>query len=165
MSRKSSKKSNRTRIMLLVHPGSAMGSADMNLGRQEARAAREFLADDIAAWKGPFFVIDGSLSDEVPGHARFHAAIESALKQAKKLGGRIWGCDDVGPHLSETLPALLRSLPQITPKTHRFELTGCWATRHGKWGCVNAAADALIALGFDTDIRDSAIYEPDEDEE
>lgn len=151
--------------MLLVHPGSAIGSAAMTLGRQDARAAREFLADDVAAWRGPFFVIDGSLSDEVPSHARFHTAIETALKQAKTLGRRIWGCDDVAPHLSESLPALLASLPQIAPETHRFELTGCWATRHGKWGCVNAAADVLIALGFETDIRDSAIYEPEDDDE
>lgn len=159
--------SKKTTILLLVHPGSAMGSADMNLGRYDARAAREFLADDIAAWEGPFFVIDGSLSDEVPGHKRLHGAIESALEQAKPTGlsGRIWGCDDVPPHLSESLPKLLDALPHVTPKTHRFDLTGCWTSWGQGTGCVDAAADVLIARGFDIDIRDSAIEEPALDDE
>jgi hypothetical protein len=61
------------KLLVIVHPGSACGSADFNLGKFEARAARDTLRGAIEDWEGGVIVIDGELSDElehVPSLAR-----------------------------------------------------------------------------------------------
>ena len=66
-------------ILVLVHPGSACGSADMNLGKFEARAARAELAYELDYWHGTLLVIDGELSDELPWYPQLDRAITECL--------------------------------------------------------------------------------------
>ncbi len=40
------------RVLVVVHPGSACGSANFNIGQFEARSAREELADELTRWDG-----------------------------------------------------------------------------------------------------------------
>jgi len=102
------------KILVIVHPGSCCGSADMNLGRYEAGALRDYLADTVNAWRGPVLVIDGNLSDELAqtAYESLGRAIKNALRRAKyaKLPAkREWGCDDCGPGSSGATVALIKN--------------------------------------------------------
>lgn len=69
-------------VLVLVHPGSACGSADFNLGSSEASDARSRLANDLALWHGDIIVMDGFLSDEIATHPALDEAIQDALRRA-----------------------------------------------------------------------------------
>ena len=82
----------------MVHPGSACGSADMNLGGAAASAARAALASEIDAWHGEIAVIDGELSDELHREpwTAFGHSVDGALVRAALDGhrsGRTMGDD------------------------------------------------------------------------
>lgn len=157
----------KTAIMVVVHAGSACGSANMNLGYQLASSCRDYLAQDLDAWNGPILVIDGSLSDELADYPKLDAAIKAALKRGRKhhkLGSRIWGCDDVAPHQTEAVTRWTKRR-RLKPANCHFEVTGCWTSRLTGSGCVDDVVRALVKLGFTADIRDSAIDEPSEDDD
>lgn len=157
------------KILVIVHPGSCCGSADMNLGRYEARPLRDYLAAAVNAWRGPVLVIDGCLSDELrePAYEHLGRAIKNALRRAKyaKLPAkREWGCDDCGPGSSGATEALIKQ--RLIATGDHVVLTGAWATRGETWGCVNGAANVLDAAGISNEFHDSAFYElEDEDED
>lgn len=74
----------RVPLLVLVHPGSACGSAEMHLGREEAREGREGLIDELDAWRGGLLVVDGDFSDELecPFCRELGQAIRDALDRA-----------------------------------------------------------------------------------
>ncbi len=162
-------------LLIVVHPGSACGSADFNLGRQEARAEREYLASDIMNWDGGVLIVDGELSDELPQYSELDGAIKSALTKAKNRGlisERIYACDNTGSptHGGNWCAAVAASVAHL-PRDIKVEITGIWYFENDEAGCVNAVYDTLSALGFSPQVRDSAIrdpggndYEDDEDE-
>ncbi len=148
-------------ILVLVHPGSACGSADFNLGPFEGERARDILAQDLADWEGGVIVIDGALSDEVPGYPSLADALDEALAQARPAL-RILG-DDASDY--DQRRAVLDAATQIgaTPETVRFTVTGAWFDPEEASGCVNSVRDALGMAGFVVEVRPSAVPQPPAD--
>lgn len=171
-------------VLILVHPGSACGSADFNLGRSEAEAARERLCEDLDEWHGSLIVIDSSLSDEIAWRPHLCNAIRRALSRADPedrnrthlpappdlpseeqlrdscpeagFALRIWGCDDVGPHHAETVALLLKS-GIFDPGRASLSITGAWYDPDGDEGCVNAVAAGLRQAGLDPVLLPGAV--------
>lgn len=154
------------RVLLVVHPGSCCGSADMNLGRYDARAKRDGLVTRINGWRGPIAIIDGALSDELrwPQYEDLGRSIANALRRAKRKGElstRVWGCDmDIG---SGAATRRLIASGQLGSDDEVI-LTGAWASESDS-GCVNAAARALEGAGIKHDTDDSAFFEEDADDD
>jgi hypothetical protein len=151
-------------LLVIVHPGSACGSADFNLGSNFAgRAARELLAADIEVWNGAILVIDGSLSDELPRHPRLNTAILRALDNARahrSIAERRYGDSEIPPHQDETAAKFVADM-KLMPAKWRIELTGAWAD--DDTGCVSDVRDVFRESGFATHIRDSALRIEDSD--
>jgi hypothetical protein len=153
-------------VLILVHPGSACGSANYNLGPQLAASHREQLAHDLSQWTGDMLVIDGELSDELRGPAFRHLghAITNALGRSRAAGFRTrrsWGCDNVPPHQTDRVRAWIED-GTLDPKTMQISLTGAWYTEDGG-GCVGDVQKALVNAGFDVSIRGSVVRELDEE--
>ncbi len=142
-------------LLVVVHPGSACGSADFNLGATTAAHRRRTLIADLDAWSGPLLVIEGSL-----GLYRSMAlAVDAALhraRSAKLLAGRIWGCDDVPPHQDDAVRSAAQ-LYQLSPRRWRISVTGAWTDGDGGGGCVGDVATTFRSLGFTVEIRPSAL--------
>lgn len=144
-------------ILVLVHPGSCCGSANMNVGQQLADAFRRDIADELDRWSGGIVVIDGSLSDELPEYPGLHSAIELALKRAKDAGllaERHHGCDDVPPHHPETAARLIAE-GKLDAKKHEINITGAWYDPDDREGCVNEVASVFEGAGFSVAVLDS----------
>lgn len=62
-------------MLVVVHPGSACGSADFNLGLIEGSRVRERLARTILGWTDEIVVVDNDLSDELETYAMLGLAI------------------------------------------------------------------------------------------
>lgn len=161
-------------LLVVVHPGSLFGSADMNIGPEAAGEARRRVFEEIYTHDGPIVVIDGALSDEISPSDR--AILEEALEDAacnRDLAMRLWG-DDAGmappsdwsgrgrlpgsPSLAfdsqmDAARALLQGFPDLLAR-RRCVVTGAWASDDGMSGCVNAVADVLREMaGPGGDIR------------
>lgn len=155
----------RQKLLVVVHPGSACGSADFNLGRYEARADREYLAQDIAAWNGPILVIDGQLSDELPHYPQLDSAIKGTLARAKankQLSLRLYGDDDAPPHQEDTARKFIKQ-QKLNPAEWEIELTGAWMTEDT--GCVRGVWKVFQAAGFPAEVRESALWLRDEEDD
>lgn len=146
-------------VLVLVHPGSACGSADFNLGYDIAAIARGELVNALDAWRGPVVVIDGALSDELPRYCEFHRAIAEALDRAGAEGRRVMACDADG----ETYLGAPRAIEalRLDPARDAIVVTGCWFDPDGPDGCVNAVAEGFAAAGFEIRIdAESAVADP-----
>jgi len=168
--------------LILVHPGSMCGSARALLGRREADAARAEVLERVRTHEGPFFVIDGALSDELSRAEE--GLIREALDRSICSGhaaGRVWGCDsgerpfavwsgqrsDAGPlrfdgqeAAAESIAPLLSGIPVL--------VTGAWAGSNDGSGCVNSVANAVRAvLGREAPvgIDETALRMPEEFED
>lgn len=144
-------------VLVVIHAGSACGSAEFNLGRQEARAAREDLARHIAGWHGDLVVIKTDLDDELPG-TELGRTIDAALTRARRSGRFVrhcYGADLGSPSLDGALRRIFR--PAAISRDRKLVLTGAWLEDGGK-GCVGAAYDTLESLGYRRlDIADSVL--------
>lgn len=141
-------------LLIIVHPGSCCGSANMNLGKFQARGDRDGLTSDINAWTGDVLVVDGEMSDELPLYGELDNAIKHAVERAD-AGGRIFGCDDTSEDWVSDVVAAVRKM-NLGPDTP-IEITGAWHhPDHENTGCCNAVRDAMRAMGFKTNIRWSA---------
>jgi len=153
-------------ILIVVHPGSAVGSCDFHLGRQDGRAAREALVLELNAWRGGIYVIDSELSDELAIVPIFGNAIAGALARARAAGllaGRAVGDD---PEQVERTKELVRTLGCAAQATS-FKVTGAWyypdADAEGERGCVGSVVQALRDMGCEATVSEHAVVEvPDE---
>lgn len=171
-----------TVLLVLVHPGSLCGSAAAQLGKMDARAAREEILMEVAQHEGGLLVIDGCLSDELSQDEQ--QMIEAALDRAAARGAlaaRLWGCDageepfdawrgraladgtSITDHqdTAAAAAAVHISAPEII-------VTGAWATPDHSSGCASSVLLALReALGEKAVVRmsPSALEEPDEFDE
>lgn len=153
-------------LLVLVHPGSACGSANENLGRYEARAGRDGLKMDLDLWKGGVLVIDGVLSQDLEYFPVFDAAIKGALARAAVAGfvsERRYGSDDQDEDQAVAARAFLDEVP--LPAGTRVTLTGAWYYPDGKHGCVNDVMDVFEARGFSCDVSDNAMTLADDFDE
>lgn len=144
-------------ILVIVHPGSACGSADFNLGTNAAKA-RKLLINDIAHWHHGVIVIDGELSDELthPSNQPLHRAINLALARARDLkltSIRQYGHD---PDQVQVIQQVIKQL-SLLPKNARFLLTGAWLHSRDGGGCVGSVHQALSEMNFCAVVRDSAL--------
>ena len=178
------------RIVVLVHPGSHFipGSHEVEPARH--RTVTDGICEDLRTADG-FVVVDGSFSDGMPGW--FENEIRAALARAERAACpslRIWGCDSGErpyaawqPH-GEGIAAISDS--QITaavrlseflldrmagqdpgPEVTEILVTGAWATRDDRSGCVNSVAGLLRERlpAVDVRVSENALYEEYMDEE
>lgn len=129
----------RSSIMIVVHPGSACGSADFNLGK-DAPAMRGALAREISAWRDDIMIVDGVLSDELPHYALLDVAIVNASDRPGRRLVRHRACDADGAAWPQS--AAERFSAEWPGGPHLVMLTGAWAEADGS-GCVNAVARAI----------------------
>ena len=146
--------------MIVVHPGSACGSATAHLGRAAADSSRQSMVQSIEHHTGALFIVDGDLSDELPDYPKLNAAILNGLKKTK-TSGRIYACDDMTPNWPEVVKKYIAE--QNIPKNTFFNLTGAWYFEDDSAGCINAVYDVLRSLGFGVDVLDSALKDTDGD--
>ena len=147
-----------TKTLILVHPGSLMGSATMHLGDREAASVRENVFSEVSDHEGAFVVIDGALSDEL--RQEQNLLIADALERAKASGHealRVWG-DDAGEEPFEDWPGFsqddhdlhiyqgqqeaARNLAGRLPAGEVI-LTGAWVDDEFDSGCVRSVERAL----------------------
>jgi hypothetical protein len=143
-------------ILVLVHPGSACGSADFNLGKAEGRAARDMLCSEMDSWNGDLIVIDGALSDELDHYPVLDASIKSALDRAKKadvISIRAYGDD---PDQVDVIKALV---PQLGARgiQAQYVVTGAWYHPEDGSGCVGSVIEALAEIGCEAKVSESAV--------
>ena len=154
-----------TPILILVHPGSLCGSADMNLGRYEARSVRDGIRSDLESWTGPIIVIDGSLSDELAQYHVLGGAIDTAVRRAQSaglIGMRVMGDDDSDFDQVAAVRKLFAD-GVLNPAEHSPKVTGAWYhPEEDDVGCVNSVYETLLDLGFRPDVLDSAARLEDE---
>jgi hypothetical protein len=151
-------------ILVLVHPGSACGSADFNIGHIEARAARDGLCFELDAWAGGILVIDGGFSDELPEYPTLNAAIEGALERSLKAGlvsQRVMGDDPEQSDRAREFIGLLGADAQA----YTFCITGTWYMPDDGGGCVGSVLEVFQAAGLTAEVSDHAVVLPDEEEQ
>lgn len=161
-------------FLVVVHPGSCCGSADMNLGRYDARACRDGLVALLDRHTGPILVVDGELSDELEGDFGSYASLGKAIRDAVArcsaaghVARRVWGPDDEDPHFTEVLPPIFADL-SAEHRDRTFVLCGAWHDAE-LGGCVDAVEKIVVAAGLRAR-QDEAFdinmgTEPDDDEE
>lgn len=152
-----------TEILVVVHPGSACGSASFNIGNQDARAARDSLANELNAWLGPLVVIDGHLSIELPGYPALSSALENALTRARQAGHmslRLTGDD---PEQNDRIREVIESMGAEQKRAAFFNITGGWFDKGNGGGCVGGVYDVIVSMGCKASVCDSALCYAEED--
>lgn len=173
-------------LMVLVHPGSMVGSARQHLGRREADEARADVLWEVDAHHGPILVIDGALSDEL--NATDDALITASLARAREAGFtalRVWGDDGgdapfarwngqgdpaaglVFDGQEAAVAALLAAGDLETHTLSRITVTGAWAGADADAGCVGSVAKVLrdtLPATICTEISDRALRMDDDPE-
>lgn len=150
-------------ILVLVHPGSACGSANFNLGRTEGREAREGLITAIEAWQGGFLVIDSEFSDELEEYPGFDRAIKLALQAAKnrnQISQRVVGDD---PDQVQRITEFVATMSDQDKDQTSFTVTGAWFDPSDGEGCVGSVHKRLLALGCKAQVDESAVNVDSED--
>lgn len=146
-------------LLVIVHPGSACGSADFSCGKYDAQAQREGLTRSIASWnEGGVIVLSGAFDGEMklPRYAALGAAITGALARAKSSGQIAIKKRAYDPAQVTMIQKIMAEL-KLPPET-RIEVTGAW-TGHQEEGCVDSVAQALHKMGYTKAfISDDAIY-------
>ena len=151
-------------LLIVVHPGSACGSADMNLGRDNADMQRCFMQTVVENWEGGIVIIDGELSDELaPNSGRdawdqWGRALDDAIERAQNNGHlslRVMG-DDGGMSELNQMEAARKVVRDydLNPENTAITLTGAWIDDEGG-GCVHSVREELAALGFEARIEDA----------
>jgi hypothetical protein len=151
-------------LLIIVHPGSACGSADMNLGRDNADMQRLEMQMLVEGWEGGIVVIDGDLSEELTPNYGRHAweqwglAINAALEKAQENGHmslRVMG-DDGGMSELNQMEAVSKLVKDygLTKKNTAITLTGAWVDDEGG-GCVHSVREELEQFGFKPRIEDA----------
>lgn len=153
-------------ILVVVHPGAACGSADFNLGGFDARCARDALRHEFEAWQGGVLVIDGALSDELPGRPMFNDSLLNALERAKRRGltsERVVGCgEDDNAQVARIREFVERNVAAL--KDALFVVTGAWYDDEDGH-CIGSVRDELLRLGMRVKVSDCAMrIDPDADD-
>lgn len=151
------------KILVLVHPGSACGSATFNLGNDEARRARSELTHELNAWTGGVIVIDGELSDELEGWPIYANAIEGALERARQAGHVSVRLDGHDPAHLARIREFVRREPELSHAAD-FTVSGAWYHPEDETGCVGTTVSALRALGCRAQVSDAAVCMPSEED-
>lgn len=150
------------KILVLVHPGSACGSATYNIGRQSANKARDGLCHELRTWMGGVIVLDGELSDELQSYPELNSQIDSALQRAKADGQvSIRRMADDPDQVDE----IKRIVNELGARTASYMVSGAWYQSTDGGGCVGSVIDALREIDCEAEVSDYAIDIDQEDEE
>ncbi len=145
-----------TQFLVVVHPGSACGSADFNYGsRKAAEAARQMLIRELRNWQGGVIVIDGALSDELQACAQLNEALSGLLARAVSAGlpaVRLPGDD---PNQDRATASIIRRL-KLSRNSVQFVVTGAWHYA-GEKGCVGSVCRTIRDLGYQVAISPAAL--------
>lgn len=162
------------KICVLVHPGSLFTSGASLVDPVILERVIEGVLEDVALAEG-LVVIDGFLSDAVPGHVE--TEIRAALLRAAERGApafRIWGCDagerpfhgwepfgnPFAPVNDGQCAAASALAPRLSGCT-AILATGAWASRDGGSGCVCSVVDVLAEAlpGVPVKVSENALFE------
>ncbi len=146
------------RALIVVHPDSALGSADFNLGVEQARGARGALAAELAAWSGPVLVIGGSLAKEFAAYPLLLATLDKLLIRCHGHGfvaDRRRGADGTRRDQRAVAATWIKQNPTLSQ--HGFTVTGAWYHRDGG-GCVGSVITTLKNMGLETSLSPSAVW-------
>jgi hypothetical protein len=174
--------------LVLVHPGSLVGSARDLLGRKLADDLRQQVFERIDSHVGPFIAIDGSFSDELSAHE--NASIIAACERAQGagyVGIRAWGSDDgelpytgweaIGPPSAQLIHDCQQDAAaalSVLLKGVHVEVTGAWASQDPDSGCANCVVQvissqlgstALVSLDATAVFDDVEVYMTEESED
>lgn len=156
-------------VLIVVHPGSALGSADFNLGPAEARAAREALIQELDQWEGPLLIIHGQLSDELYRYPQMDQALRWAQARNAQAGFPSHerdGCDENPPNANqEAAIQAWVAQEQWDPQATSFRVTGAWYHPEDQGGCVGSVIARLKKLGYQAEVSPSAVVLPSADPE
>jgi hypothetical protein len=144
-------------ILVIVHPGSACGSANFNLGKSEAQAARDTLRSAIEDWEGGVIIIDGDLSDELDFFPSIQKALALSLERAAKAGltsRRVTGND---PEQSDRIREFVEQGGPAS-KAIEYHVSGAWYHPEDGSGCVGSVIDELKSLGCHAEVHESAVW-------
>ena len=146
----------RRAVLVIVHPGSACGSADFNYGSQAtAENYRQVLMREWREWRGDVIIIDGALNEELAGYPQLKEALDDLLVRSSSAGAfavRVSGDD---PKQDRAITSVLRRWKR--PKdTTQFLVTGAWHYAGGE-GCVGSVCHTIRALGYHGTISPAAL--------
>ena len=154
---------NKQEILVVVHPGSACGSGNANIGKHEARSYRESMTSDLNEWNAGVIVIDGFLSDELPDYPEFDRAIKDALSNARRrkfISRRANGCDNSDKNADDRIREIVTKMGDAA-KECTFTVTGAWYHNpKEQTGCVNGVLNVLEEMGCTAWLADSAMRMP-----
>lgn len=136
--------------LVVVHPGSACGSADFNLGLEEGAQARHALARTLHDWKGPVVIVDGELSTDLEHYPQIGIAIDNLLDQANE-SIRIYACATQDGWAENATRAVM-DLGYAGAA-----LTGAWHHPEDRSGCIDAMAEQLSAAGLKVEVLPCAL--------
>lgn len=144
-------------ILVSVHPGSACGSADFNIGCMAASESRAKLVRELDAWVGPVVVIDGGLSNELKDYPALDNALDQALARAKATGLmslRMVGDD---PEQNDRIREVIEGMVPAQKRDAVFSVTGAWYDSADGGGCVGGVHTVLLAMGCNSSVSESAV--------
>jgi hypothetical protein len=145
-----------TPILIVVHPGSACGSADCNLGQSFAIDCRALLVDKLNGWFGGIVILDGALSDELPKFPALRDALEAALTRSVQAGHLALREEADDPDQVDVARRIFAD--QTFDRTTPIVLTGAWYDADDREGCVNSVCEVLRELHYDNlDVDDTAL--------
>ena len=148
-------------ILVVVHPGSACGSADFNLGRFDARAGREGLIREFDNWNGGIIILSGALDDELPSYPSLNTALNGALDRAKATGKVALRVKAHDPTQATVIKRLLKSEKN---RGSEYIITGAWHYDNDG-GCVGDTYKAIRSLGLKATISEMALSDDDDVED
>lgn len=150
-------------ILVIVHPGSACGSANFNIGLTNARSARDDLTCELNEWTGAVVVIDGDFSDELSGYPRYDQAIKNSLSRAKDAGLMSLRLQGDDPDQIKRIEEVMQTMGGETCSRSLFTVTGAWYDNEDGGGCVGSVVDKIRSLGARSCVSSSAVrYDVDE---
>lgn len=160
-------------ILVLVHPGSACGSADFNIGKVSARSARADLIAELEKSYDRLIIIHGELCDEIEFREDFHEAIEEAKSWAKSLEAEgegmlviMEGPDGGKPNQEDCIRKVVKKMGKAEAQKYQFIVTGAWYHPIDGQGCVGSVVNELRKLGCEAEVSPSAVcFEESQSEE
>lgn len=149
------------KILILVHPGSACGSATFSLGEDEAEKARRTLEADIARWTGHVMVVHGELSDELSDYPALAEAIRACRLRCASHGflvREIMACALSDEDWDGIVQEALLKLKQEIPGALEASITGAWKSLDDS-GCVNTVCEISNTVGIPATMLEGAVME------
>ena len=138
------------KVLVVVHPGSACGSADFNLGDVAGSNGRHALCRTMHTWEDRAVVIDGNLSDEIARYPQVDIAIQNLLERAP-------GSTRVNADPSDAEWTRRAREAVSATGASKALLTGAWHHLDNDDGCVNHMAKALQSEGIEVEILPCAL--------